>query len=79
MRWLHQVLTPTFAFCAFFSGFYALLVSTSRADGILVAALAATVIGCAVGAFIVRKTRPNLALALSAVPSLLLFVTIALR
>ncbi|MEZ5958807.1 MAG: hypothetical protein R3C30_13105 [Hyphomonadaceae bacterium] len=79
MRWLYEALTPALAFCAFFFGFYALLISISRADGILIVALAATVIGGAVVAFIVRKARPNLALALSAAPSLLLFATIALR
>ena len=79
MRWFHETLTPALAFCAFFVGFYALLVSMSRADGILVAALSATAIGGAVGAFVVRKTRPNVALALSAAPSLVLAAVLVLR
>ena len=77
--WVHTTLTPVFAFVAFFAGFFGLLVSTSRSDWPLIGAVAAATIGGAVAAFIIRKVRPNLALALVTAPSLLLFAVIALR
>ena len=79
MSKLMEFATPLLAFAAFFAGFYALLLSMSRADWWVVAPLAAATIGSAVAAFVVRKTRPNLALALPAVLGVLLFAVIALR
>lgn len=77
--WVHATLTPVFAFASVFAGFYALLISTSRADWPLIVAAAAATIGGATAAFVIRKTRPNLALALVTAPGLLLFAVIALR
>lgn len=79
MAKLRELATSLIAFAAFFFGFYALLLSTSRADWWVVAPLAAATIGGAVVAFVVRKTRPNLALALPAALGLLLFAVIAIR
>ncbi len=79
MAKLRELATPLIAFAAFFFGFYALLLSTSRADWWVVAPLAAATIGGAVVAFVVRKTRPNLALALPAALGLLLFAVVAIR
>ncbi|MEQ1817282.1 MAG: hypothetical protein ABL871_01630 [Terricaulis sp.] len=79
MSKMYELATPLLAFAAFFAGFYALLLSASRADWWVVAPLAAATIGAAVAAFVFRKTRPNLALALPAVLGVLLFAVIALR
>lgn len=79
MSKLHELGTPLIAFAAFFAGFYALLLSLSRADWWLVAPLGGAVIASAVVAFVVRKTRPNLALALPAALGVLLFAVITLR
>lgn len=77
--WIYGAVTPVLAFVAFFAGFYALLISTSRADWPLVVAVAAATIAGAAGAFVFRKARPNLAIALATAPGLLLFAVIALR
>jgi hypothetical protein len=77
--WVHATLTPVFAFASVFAGFYALLISTSRSDWPLVVAAAAVTIAGAVAAFVIRKQRPSLALALVTGPALLLFAIIALR
>jgi hypothetical protein len=77
--WVHAALTPVFAFTALFAGFYALLISTSRSDWVLVAIAAVATIAAAIAAFVIRKTRPNLALALVTAPGVLLFAVIALR
>lgn len=79
LAWVHATLTPVFAFASLFAGFYALLISTSRADWPLVVAAAAVTIAGAVVAFVIRKQRPNLALALVTAPAVLLFAIIALR
>lgn len=79
MSKLYELGTPLIAFAAFFSGFYALLLSQSRADWWLVAPLGAAAIGGAIVAFVFRKSRPNLALALPAVLGALLFAVIMLR
>lgn len=74
-----ELVTPLVAFAAFFAGFYALLLSVSRADWWLVAPLGAAAIGGAIAAFVFRKSRPNLALVLPAALSALLFAVIMLR
>ncbi len=79
MTKLKEVATPLVVFAAFFAGFYALLLSASRSDWWIVAPLAAAAIGGAIVAFVVRKTRPNLALALPAVFGVLLYAVILLR
>lgn len=79
MSKLYELGTPLVAFAAFFAGFYALLLSLSRTDWWLVAPLGAAVIASAVVAFVVRKTRPNLALALPAGLGVLLAAVIMLR
>ncbi len=76
---MYELATPLLAFAAFFAGFYALLLSMSRADWWIVAPLAAATIGGAVTAFVVRKTRPNVALALPAALGVVLFAVIVLR
>lgn len=78
MRWLHPVLTPVFAVASFLAAFYALLLSPSRADWWLVVPLAVATIASAGGAFVLRKTQPNTALALVIMPAALLFPAIAL-
>jgi uncharacterized membrane protein len=77
--WLYESVTPLLAFAAFFAGFYALLLSASRSDWWVVAPLAVATIGGAVAAFVVRKTRPNLALMLPAALGVLLIAVVALR
>ena len=72
-------LTPAFAFASFFVGFYGLLVATSRSDWAIVGTLAMVTIGCAVAAFVLRKSRPNLTFALVTLPALLLFAVVVLR
>lgn len=79
MSKLYVLGTPLVAFAAFFAGFYALLLSLSRADWWLVAPLGGAAIASAVVAFVVRKGRPNLALALPAAFGLLLLAVITLR
>lgn len=76
---IHAALTPVLAFASLFAGFYALLISTSRSDWPLVVVAAAATIAGAIAAFIIRKSRPNLALALVTAPGLLLFAVIVLR
>lgn len=77
--WIYAAATPLLAFAAFFGGFYALLMSLSRSDWPLVVGAGALAIGGAIGAFIVRKSKPNEALALAAVPLALLLLVIVAR
>lgn len=77
--WIYAAATPLLAFAAFFGGFYALLMSLSRSDWPLVIAAGALAIGGAIGAFVVRKSKPNLALALAAAPIALLLLVIIVR
>lgn len=79
MTKLSELVTPLIAFAVFFAGFYALLLSVSRSDWWLVAPLGAAAIGAAIVAFVLRKSRPNLALVLPAVLGALLFAVIVLR
>jgi len=76
---LYGALTPLFAVAAFFLGFYALLLAASRADWPVVIAAAIASIGGAVAAFVFRKTRPNLTLALVTIPALILAAVLFLR
>jgi hypothetical protein len=77
--WIYATATPLLAFAAFFGGFYALLLSPSRSDWPLVVVAGAAAIAGAIGAFVVRKAKPNTALALAAAPSFLLLVVILAR
>ncbi|OQW62313.1 MAG: hypothetical protein A4S17_01790 [Proteobacteria bacterium HN_bin10] len=78
-RWLYDVATPVLAFASLFAGFYALLFASSRADWPLIATAAIATMAGAAGAFIVRKGRPNAALALVIAPGLLLAGALAFR
>jgi hypothetical protein len=77
--WIYATATPLLAFAAFFGGFYALLLSMSRSDWLLVVFAGGAAIAGAIAAFVVRKAKPNLALALAAAPSLLLLVVVLAR
>ena len=76
---LHGALTPLLAVGAFFLGFYALLLAPSRADWSVVVAAALASIAGAIAAFVFRKTRPNLTLALVTLPALILAAVLFLR
>lgn len=77
--WIYAAATPLLAFAAFFGGFYALLMALSRSDWPLVVIAGAAAIGGAVAAFVVRKSKPNLALAIAAAPIGLLLLVIVVR
>jgi hypothetical protein len=76
---LYAALTPVLVFATFFLGFYALLFAAGRADWLFVAAGGLAAIAAAVAAFVVRKTRPILAIALGTLPALLLLAVLVLR
>ncbi len=76
---LYGALTPLLAVVAFFLGFYALLLAPSRADWSVVVVAGVVSIAGAIAAFVLRKTRPNLTLALAAAPALILAGVLFLR
>jgi hypothetical protein len=76
---LHGAVTPLLAVGAFFLGFYALLLAPSRADWPIVVAAGLAAIAGAIAAFVLRKTQPNLTLALAILPSLILAAVLFLR
>lgn len=76
---LYGALTPLLAVVAFFLGFYALLLAPSRADWPFVVVAGLASIAGAIAAFVFRKTRPNLTLALVTLPALLLAALLFLR
>lgn len=76
---IEKFVTPLLAFAAFFFGLYGLFFSVSRVDWPVVAAAAALTVAGASAAFVVRKTRPKLTLALVTLPPLLLAAVLLLR
>ncbi len=76
---IDKFLTPLLAFAAFFFGLYGLFFSIGRADWPVVAFAAATTVAGACAAFVLRKIRPRLTIALVTVPPLLLAAVVLSR
>lgn len=76
---LHQRLAPVVAFVSFFFGIYGLFFAAGRADWPVVTVAALATLAGAVGAFVVRKTRPRLTFGLATAPATLLLMVLVLR
>ncbi|MBL8547438.1 MAG: hypothetical protein JNL81_13315 [Hyphomonadaceae bacterium] len=79
MTFVHTYLAPLLAFAAFIFGLYGVFFAVGRADWPVVLAAALIVVAGAMAAFVVRKARPNLTLALATAPAALLAAVILFR